>query len=209
MPTAVITAFMSASPLAMKRANSSPLPQITPKPRWPMNSLNSLLSQTFFSEASSFTRTSFGRPLGAAMPRHAPVAQPDPVASLRVGTAGKRSARLASITASERTLPASISERASGSEHGTNSTPPATRSCRPGAAPCEGTHGTAAGSTFRSASMPASARCQMPPWPVPEALNLPGGAALIAAITSFMVLYDESARTWKPAGSRFISASGV
>ena len=40
------------------------------------------------------------------------------------------------------TLPASISERASGIEQGTMSTPPATRSCSPGAAPFEGTHGS-------------------------------------------------------------------
>ena len=35
---------------------------------------------------------------------------------------------------------------------------------------------------------PTSARCQMPPWPVPEALNLPGGAALMASASSFTVL---------------------
>ena len=85
------------------------------------------------------------------------------------------------------TLPASISERASGIEQGTMSTPPATMSCRPGAAPLEGTQGAAAGSTFRSFSMPASARCQMPPWPVPEALCLPG-LALIASTRSLTVL---------------------
>jgi hypothetical protein len=107
---------------------------------------------------------------------------------------GNSAAREVAITASERTLPASISERASGSEHGTNSTPPATRSCRPGAAPLDGTHGTVAGSTLASRSQPASARCQMPPCPVPEALNLPG-LALMAASASAMVLYGESART--------------
>ena len=122
------------------------------------------------------------------MPRQAPLAQVEPVASFSVGTFGNSAARSVAITASERTLPASIRLRASGSEQGTNSTPPAARSCRPGAAPLLGTQGTLAGSIFRSLSMPASARCQMPPWPVPEALNLPGGAALIAVSTSAMVL---------------------
>ena len=126
---------------------------------------------------------SLGRPLGAAMPRHAPVAQLDPVASFSVGTFGNSAARRSSITASDRTLPASMRERASGSEHGTNSTPPAARSCSPGAAPLDGTQGTLAGSIFASLNMPASARCQMPPWPVPEALNLPG-LAFTAANTS-------------------------
>src|SRR5688572_1775238 len=128
-----------------------------------------------------------GSPLGAAMPRHAPVIQPLPVLSFSVGTFGNSDARESAITASDFTLPASISERASGSEHGTNSTPPATRSCSPGAAPLDGTHGTDAGSTLASCSQPASARCQMPPCPVPDALNLPG-LALMAASTSAMVL---------------------
>ena len=44
MPTAVITAFMSASPLAMNDANSPELPHNMPKPRWAMKSLYSLLS---------------------------------------------------------------------------------------------------------------------------------------------------------------------
>src|SRR5512134_4115222 len=92
------------------------------------------------------------------------------------------------------TLPASMRERASGIEHGTISTPPATRSCRPGAAPFDGTQGTVAGSTLRLLSMPAIERCQIPPWPVPDALNLPG-FDLIASTSSFAVLYGDSART--------------
>src|SRR2546425_2957237 len=87
------------------------------------------------------------------------------------------------MMASARTLPASIIERASGIEQGTTSTPPATRSCSPGAAPFEGTHGSAVGSTPWSLSSPAIARCQMPPCPVPEAFIFPG-VALIAAIRS-------------------------
>ena len=43
-----------------------------------------------------------------------------------------------------------------------------------GAAPFDGTHGTASGLMFIACSQPASATCQMPPWPVPEALSLPG-----------------------------------
>src|SRR6185437_2302387 len=110
--------------------------------------------------------------------------------------------------ANERTLPASISERASGIEHGTICTPPAIRSCNPGAAPLDGTHGTAFGSILRLDSRPAMASCQMPPCPVPDAFNLPG-LALIAASTSLTDLYGESAATWKPAGSALTSASGV
>ena len=52
------------------------------------------------------------------------------------------------------------------------------------------------------------ARCQMPPWPVPEALNLPG-LALIAASNSLTFLYGASARTCTPAGSALTSAIGV
>ena len=48
----------------------------------------------------------------------------------------------------------------------------------------------------------------MPPWPVPDALNLPG-FALIAASRSFTVLYGASARTWMPAGSAFTRPIGV
>ena len=71
----------------------------------------------------------------------------------------------------------------------------------PGAAPCDGTHGSAEGSMplffqkARDGEMPDAA-----PWPVPEALSLPG-FALIAASRSFTDLYGASARTLMPAGS--------
>src|SRR5438445_11775885 len=145
---------------------------------------------------------------GAAMPRHAAIVHALPVAAFSVGTLGYRAAGWQAITARLLTLPASISERASGSEQGTISTPPATRSCRPGAAPLDGTHGTLAGSTFRSCSMPATARCQIPPWPVPDALNLPG-LAFIAATSSLTFLYGASARTCNPAGSALTRPTGV
>ena len=48
----------------------------------------------------------------------------------------------------------------------------------------------------------------MPPWPVPDALNLPG-FALIAATRSFAVLYGASARTCRPAGSTLTRPIGV
>ena len=48
----------------------------------------------------------------------------------------------------------------------------------------------------------------MPPWPVPEALNLPG-LALIAATRSLAFLYGESARTCRPAGSELTRPIGV
>ncbi len=48
----------------------------------------------------------------------------------------------------------------------------------------------------------------MPPWPVPEALNLPG-LALIAASRSLRFLYGASARTCTPAGSALTNAIGV
>src|SRR5438105_15578624 len=105
---------------------------------------------------------SFGNPFGAARPRHAAVVQLLPVACLIVGRLGYNAGGLSSKIASERTLPASIKARASGIEHGTMSTPPATRSCKPGAAPFDGTHGTALGSILRSFKRPANASCQMP-----------------------------------------------
>src|SRR4029453_13305716 len=131
-----------------------------------------------------------------------------PVAAFRVGTLGKSADGASAITARLFTLPASISERASGSDTGAICTPPATRSCSPGAAPFDGTHGTLAGSTLRSFSMPAMARCQMPPWPVPDAFILPG-LALIADRRSFIDLYGASVATCTPAGSALTSASGV
>src|SRR6267143_388703 len=104
------------------------------------------------------------------------------------------------MIASARALPASIIGRASGIEHGTTSTPPAIMSCMPGAAPFDGTQGSAFGSMPCSFSRPAIARCQMPPWPVPEAFIFPG-LALIAARRSLTDLYGESLRTLIAAGS--------
>src|SRR6267142_91052 len=112
-----------------------------------MKSLYSLLEAIFLIAATSLSRTSAGTPLGAAIPRQAAIVQLLPVASFSVGTFGYSAARLLDITARLLTLPASISERASGREQGATSTPPATRSCNPGAAPFEGTPGAAAGST--------------------------------------------------------------
>src|SRR3989442_2843964 len=151
---------------------------------------------------------SFGPPLGVAGPGHAAVVQLLPVACLIVGSVGYSAGALSSKMASARTLPASINERASGMEHGTISTPPATRSCKPGAAPFDGTQGTLAGSTFRSCSMPAIARCQIPPCPVPDALNLPG-LAFTAATRPLPILYGASARTCNPAGSALTRPIGV
>ena len=48
----------------------------------------------------------------------------------------------------------------------------------------------------------------MPPWPVPEALYLPG-FALIAATNSLAFLYGASARTCRPAGSMLTRPIGV
>src|SRR2546430_10510452 len=152
-----------------------------------MKSLYSLLATIFLMAATSLSRTSDGTPFGAAIPRQAAIVQLLPVASFSVGTFGYSAARLSAMTARLLTLPASINERASGSEQGAISTPPATRSCNPGAAPLDGIHGAADGSTFISCSMPAIARCQMPPCPVPEALNLPG-LALMAATSSLTFL---------------------
>ena len=88
MPTAFIVAPRSASDLSMKAANSADGAQMTPKPRCYMNSLNSALLRTFSSAASSLSAMSFGRPLGATMPRHAASVQSLPVAAFSVGTLG-------------------------------------------------------------------------------------------------------------------------
>ncbi len=64
------------------------------------------------------------------------------------------------------------------------STPPATMSVRPGAAPWLGTHVTWLGSTPSDISQPARPTCQMPPWPVPDALKVPAGSFLIAVSRS-------------------------
>ena len=100
-----------------------------------MNSVYSLLAAILRIAPTSRSRASAGMAFGAAMPRQAPSFQSLPVAAFKVGTFGYSAAGVSFITARLLTLPASISERASGSEHGTTSTPPATRSCSPGAAP--------------------------------------------------------------------------
>ena len=87
-----------------------------------------------------------------------------------------------------RALPASMMARASGTEQVVRSRPPAARSCIAGAAPFDGTQATWFGASPIACIQPTSARCQMPPWPVPEALNLPAGAALMASASSFTVL---------------------
>ena len=77
-----------------------------------------------------------------------------------------------------------------------------------GAAPFDGTHGSGIRIDALLLEQAGEARCQMPPWPVPEAFSLPG-LALIAASRSLAVLYGESARTVMPAGSAFTRPIGV
>src|ERR1041384_7038402 len=114
-----------------------------------------------------------------------------PIASFSVGTSGNALLRAGAMIASARPVPASSVARASGVEEVQRSSPPAARSCIAGAAPFDGTQATWFAGRPIAFIQPTSARCQMPPWPVPEALNLPGGAALIASASSFTVLYGE------------------
>jgi hypothetical protein len=88
------------------------------------------------------------------------------------------------MIASAFTLPASMSERASGIEHGDDLHAAGHEVLQPGAAPLDGhpRHGSRIEALVLE--QPASARCQMPPCPVPEALNLPG-FAFTAASRSF------------------------
>ena len=46
----------------------------------------------------------------------------------------------------------------------------------------------------------------MPPWPVPEALKVPSGWALIASSSASALAYSESAATITPPGSALTSA---
>ena len=137
MPTAVITAFMSASALAMNLANSSASPAHDAEAALGHEVLVFLAVVGLLHRGFELRRDVFaGKPFGAAMPRHAPVAQSLPMASFKRRHVGEqRGPACRPSPPATSTLPASISERASGSEHGTNSTPPATRSCSPGAAP--------------------------------------------------------------------------
>src|SRR5436309_787499 len=99
--------------------------------------------------------------------------------------------------------------RASGTEQVVRSRLPATRSCMAGAAPFDADHATWLAGNPIARIQPTSARCQMPPCPVPDALNFPGGAPLMAFASSFTVLYGDDVETWIAGGSSFISASGV
>src|SRR5882757_3956176 len=123
-----------------------------------------------------------------------------PIASLRVATSGNEGLRAGAMTASARALPASMIARASGIEHVQRSRPPAARSCIAGAAPFEGTQPTWLAGSPIAFIQPTSARCQIPPWPVPEAFILPGGAALMASASSLTVLYGDDALTEMPGG---------
>src|SRR5688572_25032621 len=100
------------------------------------------------------------------------------IASFNVGTSGYSVVRVGDITARHFALPASIIARASGTEQVVRSRPPAARSCMAGAAPFDGTHATWLAGRPIACIQPTKARCQMPPCPVPDALNLPTGAAL-------------------------------
>ena len=82
------------------------------------------------------------------------------------------------------------------------STPPATSSCMPGAAPLLGTIATFIGSMPSLRNRPAVARCHDPPTPPPPDILNFVGSALIAAIASLPVFHGESVRTWKLAGSK-------
>src|SRR6185503_12664000 len=101
---------------------------------------------------------------------------------------GNREVRDGAISARLFALPASMIARASGTEQVVRSRPPAARSCMAGAAPFEGTQATWFGASPNACIQPTSARCQIPPWPVPDAFILPAGAALIASANSLTVL---------------------
>jgi hypothetical protein len=83
--------------------------------------------------------------------------------------------------------PALISASASGIEHETNSTPPAARSVNAVAAPVAGTQRIEFGGMPSACIRPASARCQLPPCPEPDATTL-FGLALMWANSSLTVL---------------------
>src|SRR6185436_16114711 len=133
-----------------------------------------------------------GRPFGPTMPRHTPLTHGDPDASFSVGTSGKSAARLSAIKTRLLTLPALISARASGREHETKSMPSAARSVNAVAAPVLGTHPTELGSALSECSMPAMARCQLPPCPVPDAFNLPGLALMASTRSLSLVNFDDA-----------------
>src|SRR3982751_978432 len=129
--------------------------------------------------------------------------------SFRVGTLAKAGLRSLAMMASERALPASTSARDSGSEQVTRSSPLAARSCIAGPAPLDGTQARWFDLRPMACNQPTRARCQMPPCPVPDALNLPAGDALIASARALTFWYGAAALTVIPGGSSFISARGV
>ena len=88
-------------------------------------------------------------------------------------------------------LSAAFIATASGIEQETNSTPPAARSVRAVAAPVAGTQRIDCGEMPSACIRPASARCQLPPCPEPDATTL-FGFALMCANSSFTVLNGES-----------------
>ena len=143
------------------------------------------------------------------MPRHAAVVQLLPVACL-----DRRQVRIQRrrLVGEDRERAAPCRRRSARAPRGSSTARcrrrrrrgPAVRARRRSTAPTA----PRSGSILRSLSRPAIASCQMPPCPVPDAFSLPG-LALIASSTSLTVLYGESARTWKPAGSALTSASGV
>jgi hypothetical protein len=98
-------------------------------------------------------------------------------------------------------LPASISDLASGSEDAVASTPPATISCRPGAAPFEGTKVTFMGSIFWLTSNRPKPVCQDPPSGPPVEIRTVS-PFFSASSRSARVLYLESAGTCTAAGSK-------
>src|SRR5258705_10172323 len=100
---------------------------------------------------------------------------------------GRSCARLGEKNTRLRIRPALISASASGIEHATKSTPPAARSVSAVAAPVDGTQRIEPGETPSACISPASATCQLPPCPVPEATTL-FGFALICANSSLTFL---------------------
>ena len=162
-------------------------PQTMPKPRPFMKSLNSC-DVDLLEQPARASRDVVGQALGSGDAAPGATFQSRPAASLRVGMSGKAGRARSPITA-RRDLAGLDQSRASTTEQVTMSTPPrpvpAGRARRPARDPRRGV-----GSMPASFSMPASARCQMPPCPVPEALCLPG-LALTASRTSLAVFQGD------------------
>ena len=118
---------MVASCSAMNFPNSAAGLQRMPNGPAFMKSLYSLVLTTLASAFSRVATIAAGVPLGAAMPRHAPIVQLIP-SSLSVGTSLNAGSRLSAMWASGRTLPASMRGRPSTRLAVTTWTPPATSS---------------------------------------------------------------------------------